>query len=133
MFASLSVPALVFLLSAPTAPEAPAPERAPPRVVETFPAHGAHIQPGLIEMRVTFDRPMSGQISIAQPGGEYHLVQMPCGDVRQSEDLRSFTQSCQAIAGAQHTVLFGGDNIPNFIAKDGSEARPFILSFTVAR
>jgi DNA-binding CsgD family transcriptional regulator len=137
MFASIVLVPTFLALSAPQA-EAVSSEvarRVPsysdvPKVVETFPAHGSQIEPGPFEMRITFDRPMMGQISIWRPGEPINLVQMSCGDVEQSEDLHSFAQVCEAVPGAQHIVFFGHATIPMFRAVNGAEAEPYVLSFT---
>ena len=104
-----------------------------PKVAQTFPAHGSQIDPGEFEMRITFDRPMMEQVSIMEPGEPINLVQMNCGPAKQSEDLHSFTQVCQAVPGAQHIVFFGHATIPMFRAVNGAEAKPYVLSFTVSR
>ena len=104
-----------------------------PKVAETFPVHGSQIEPGPFEMRITFDRPMMQQVSIMEPGEPINLVSMNCGPAKQSEDLHSFTQVCQAVPGAQHIVFFGHATIPMFRAVNGAEAEPYVLSFTVSR
>lgn len=127
-----AIPLALLLLSA--SPSSPLKEGASdsPKVVATMPVHGSRISPGAFEMRITFDRPMLDQVSILQPDGEANPVPMDCKpDVHQSEDLRSFTQICDAVAGAQHTVHFGGPQIPPFLAANRVPAQPFVLSFTV--
>jgi hypothetical protein len=100
-----------------------------PTVVRTSPSVGAIVAPGLLELAVTFDRPM-------QPGS-FSFVQKDtatypdCGNnipVR-SADGRTFTLSCTVQPGRQYEVWFNSPPYMNFKDAHGTPARPFQLKF----
>ena len=49
----------VTLPPCPQANKSPNPEFPPPKVVSSFPAKGAVVRPGIVILRVTFDKPMA--------------------------------------------------------------------------
>jgi hypothetical protein len=78
--------------------------RRPPKVVATFPADGAVVQPGILVVRVTFDGPMSCDASFE---GHSDLPN-PCpGRWREatlSQDRRSFRTVCEVKANTRYRL-----------------------------
>ena len=102
-------------------------------VERTLPVEGAQIEPGPFVLRVTFDRPMIGEIkSVFSPASE-DSVPLTCqGPPVLAEDGFSFEQLCIASAGAKHQVWFGHADMGSFRSEDGQSPDPHLLTFTVA-
>lgn len=104
-----------------------------PRVVNVFPARGAVVRPGLLVVRVTFDRPMAcqGTFDAAPP------LPNPCPGARRdmllSYDRKTVRTVCQVEAARQYGFTLGQDpNAPTFIGLDGLPAAPARITFSTS-
>ena len=111
------------------------PERAErPRVIDTWPKKGAVVRPGLLVVRVTFDRPMAcaGVFAASPP-----LID-PCpGTPREmvlSYDRRTIRTVCLVGADSPYGLALSQD--PNasgaFMGLTGLPSLPYRLDFTTA-
>jgi DNA-binding CsgD family transcriptional regulator len=100
-----------------------------PSVVSTFPTLDAVVEPGRINLSVTFDRPMRRR--------SYSFVQKsvatyPNCDKKlpaQSADGRTIELMCEVEAGHQYEVWFNRAPYMNFRDQNGVPAVPFGLRF----
>jgi hypothetical protein len=104
-----------------------------PKVVASFPTRGAIVRPGLLVMRVTFDRPMAceGGFDAAPP------LPNPCPGAAHamllSFDRRTVRTVCMVEAGRAYGVSLGQDPTANtFIGLTGLPALPARISFTTS-
>jgi hypothetical protein len=153
--AVLATPGLVVAAPpAPTAPQAEAatveelsvqpsaiclqphnePEASRPRIVSTFPAHGAVVRPGVLILRVTFDQPMSCKGFFASAPE----VKNPCPDDRQywvlSYDRRTIRTACHTEAGHHYGVRVSDNSLAvdsktTFVSLSGKRPTPYVLIF----
>jgi hypothetical protein len=98
-----------------------------PQVVDVFPARGAVVRPGLVVVRVTFDRPMSCDASF---GGASDLPN-PCPgrwrEVTISADRRSFRTVCEVKADARYRLL-----LRSFRSVHDSIMAPYDVTFSTS-
>jgi DNA-binding CsgD family transcriptional regulator len=124
---SATVSALVFAGAQSASNASSTPAR--PRVVSTFPAPGAVVKPGRIDLRVTFDRPMRQQsFSFVQKSPDTYP---DCGSNRpaQSADGRTFTLACRIEPGRQYEIWFNSEPYMNFADEKDVAAIPHGLRF----
>jgi DNA-binding CsgD family transcriptional regulator len=101
---------------------------APPRVISTSPASGAVIPPGPFLLRVTFDQRMqSGSYSYTRISPETYpdCAAQP----RLSDDGRTYTLQCTAVAGRQYEIWFNRPPYMNFRGTNGLSSVPHQLLF----
>lgn len=109
----------------------PKPARYPadhdPQVVDSFPRDGARLAPGFVQVRVTFDAPMSCYGEVTLQGGP----QDPCEPegVWVEPDRRSFLLRCRLARDARYTLRFARREGPGFVGLSGRAAQPFVLGF----
>ncbi len=98
-----------------------------PHVVNVFPAKGAVVRPGIVVVRVTYDRPMSCDASF---GGGSDLPN-PCpGNWREvtiSQDGRSFRTVCEVAPNSRYRLL-----LRSFKSEDNVLAAPYDVSFSTS-
>ncbi len=105
-----------------------------PSVASVFPARGSVVRPGLLVVRVTFDRPMAceGTFDAAPP------LANPCpGERREmllSYDRRTVRAVCLVEPGTAYGFTLGQDpNAPTFLGLDGGlPAQPARITFTTS-
>jgi hypothetical protein len=105
-----------------------------PRIVDVFPARGATVRPGLLVVRVTFDRPMAceGTFDADPP------LANPCpGGRRQmllSYDRKTVRTVCVVEAATQYGFSVGQDpNAATFLALEGGlPAAPAKIAFATS-
>ncbi|WP_312489954.1 LuxR C-terminal-related transcriptional regulator [Sphingomonas sp.] len=101
----------------------------PPRVAATSPAANSVVQPGSIDLTVTFDRPM-------RPNSYSFVYASPetypdCGHNQpvQSADRRTFTLTCSVQSGRLYEVWINSPAYRNFVDENGVAATPYRLQF----
>ena len=98
-----------------------------PKVVGVFPANGAVVRPGIVVVRVTFDRPMSCDASFA---GNSNLPN-PCpGAWREaflSQDGRSFRTVCEVAADTRYRMV-----LHSFRSANNVMASPYTVTFSTS-
>jgi Bacterial Ig-like domain len=101
-----------------------------PRVVETFPTHGAmDVDPATSEIRVTFDKEMcDGCWSWVRSSGE--AFPGSTGDAHYLEDMKTCVMPVKLEPGTKYVVWFNTANYQNFKDREGRPAVPTLLSFT---
>jgi hypothetical protein len=97
-----------------------------PKVARVMPAPGSVVRPGVMVLRVTFDRPMACKANLAVspfpipcPGGS--------GAVLISLDRRTLTTVCQVEAGASYSMP-----LVDFIGDGGAKSERYELAFTTS-
>jgi len=108
-----------------SSPVAPA---APPRVISTSPASGAVIPPGPFLLRVTFDQRMQeGSYSYTRTSPETYP---DCSSHPSlSDDGRTYTLQCTAVAGRRYEIWFNRPPYQNFRGVNGLSSVPHQLLF----
>jgi hypothetical protein len=112
----------------------------PPKIVDSFPANGAVLRPGLVVVRVTFDRPMSCEgFFFSDP---LHSVACPHHrqDMLLSLDRRTIRTVCRLDAGRIYTLILNDApaNGPERDARNvfesltGSAASPYEVKFNTS-
>jgi hypothetical protein len=102
-----------------------------PKVVSAFPGKGAVVRPGLLIMRVTFDKPMACDGLFA----EAHPLANPCPDSPQklslSYDRRTVRTVCIVAANARYGAWVSADpnGSFNFVGLTGLPSEPYRLDF----
>jgi len=101
----------------------------PPRVVSTYPAVGAEVQAGKIQLKVTFDRPMRASYSfvVARDRASFPAC---APKPQQSKDGRTFTLACTVVAGKDYWIGFNSAKFQNFASVTGVPATPATLRFS---
>ena len=103
-----------------------------PRIVSTFPANDAVVRPGLLVVRITFDRAMScsGFFMERQP------LRAPCPASRQkmvlSFNRRTVRLLCETTANTTYGLGIGDEAGHAFISLEGRPAAPEDLIFTTS-
>lgn len=100
----------------------------PPRVVALYPANGAQVPAGRLDLTVTFDKPMQAGWSFVMRDP----ATFPDCDAKpvQSKDRRSFTLTCTLHAGRRYELGFNNARHKNFTSESGVPAVPAVLTFT---
>ena len=104
-----------------------------PRGVQSFPERGAVVRPGLLVVRVTFDRPMAcdGLFAPAPP------MPNPCpGKVRSmllSYDQRTVRTVCWVAPGLRYGFSLGNPGTNTFIGLSGLPVLPARISFSTSQ
>lgn len=93
-----------------------------PVLVDSFPAEGAEVRPGLLIIRLTFDRPMTCDGVLTQ----MRRVDTPCRTTQRmalSFNQRTIRVACLTEAGKSYG--FRLSDMPNqtFVSQDGGEAK----------
>jgi hypothetical protein len=98
-----------------------------PHVVNVFPAKGAVVRPGIVVVRVTYDRPMSCDASFV---GRSDLPN-PCPgqwrEVTISQDGRSFRTVCDVAPNSRYRLV-----LHSFKSADNVMATPYDVSFSTS-
>ncbi len=102
----------------------------PPRVVDSYPAQGVVVSPGMVRVRVTFDAPMSCFSEVTADGGERDPCQ-PDG-TWELPGRRSFVMQCRLEPSTDYRMRFRRDEGRGFVGLSGRPAEPFDLAFTTA-
>jgi hypothetical protein len=103
-----------------------------PTIVSTFPAQGQMVRPGLVVMRVTFDRP------VACAGGFWDDPPLanPCPERVQhmvlSFDRRTVRSVCLLDPEKLYAVRLNRNPGDSFRTVDGATAEPFVLKFSTS-
>ncbi|MBS0335180.1 MAG: hypothetical protein JSS35_20620 [Proteobacteria bacterium] len=103
-----------------------------PKVLASYPTRGAVVRPGLLVVRVTFDRPMAceGRFEAAAP------LPNPCpGAVRAmllSYDRRTVRTVCMVKPGQAYGFSLGDPGTNTFIGLSGLPALPARISFSTS-
>jgi hypothetical protein len=127
-------------------PRDPPDEEIPaPKLVSTFPAQGQTVQPGLLELRFTFDLPMActGGVLVRgtkiDPCTEHSPTGAPVAQHwRHGWDRRSLRLLCRVEPGKKYvitlnkTVLSATVTWPDFKSLGGSKAGPYELTFATS-
>ena len=97
----------------------------PPKVVSSFPAKGAMVRPGLLVLRVTFDRPMSCLGLIQSHAPLPYPCPTPLRSPMISRDKRTFLTVCKVEANLHYGLW-----LDNFAGAAGTGSpRPYELEF----
>jgi hypothetical protein len=102
-----------------------------PKVVSAFPGRGAVVRPGLLIMRVTFDKPMACDGLFA----EAHPLANPCPGTPQklslSYDRRTVRTVCLVAPNARYGAWVSADpnGTFNFVGLTGLPSEPYRLDF----
>jgi hypothetical protein len=100
-----------------------------PRVVETFPAHGAtDVDPATSEIRVTFDNVMTDH-SWSWVRSSAEEFPESVGDVHYLEDGKTCVMPVKLKPGTKYVVWFNTANYQNFKDREGRPGVPHLLSF----
>lgn len=139
---SLRVQAATTCLQARDPPDRDIP---PPKVVSSFPAQDQAVQPGLLELRFTFDLPMACTGGVLVRGGktdpctEFTPEKVPIAQHwRHGWDRRTLRLLCRVEPGARYTVTLNKTVInatvawPDFKGLGGGKAQPFELTFVTS-
>ncbi len=101
-----------------------------PRVVDSFPAQGGVVAPGITLVRVTFDAPMScySEVTVIGDAGD------PCepAGAWALPARRSWVMQCRLAPGAAYTLRFRKSDGAGFVGLSGREALPYDLAFTTS-
>ena len=99
-----------------------------PRVVSTFPAEGQVVPPGLLAVRVTFDRPMTCSGFIENTAN----LPSPCPITEQkmlmSFDHKTVRTLCITQPNTEYAITVGG-GAQGFVSLDGQRAYPLTVHF----
>jgi hypothetical protein len=114
------------------APERGAERAERPKMVSSFPRRGTVVSPGLLVVKVTFDRPMAceGRFDASPP------LPNPCpgaGRMLLSYDRRTVRTVCVVEPGRQYGFSLGEDPLGNtFIGLTGLPAMPAKITFSTS-
>ena len=116
-----------------------------PKLVSTFPANGQTVQPGLLELRLTFDLPMACTGGVLVRGGKIDpcTEHTPAGAPiaqhwRHGWDRRNLRLLCRVEPGKRYvvtlnkTVMNAPVTWPAFKSLGGGKAGPYELIFTTS-
>lgn len=112
---------------APACPRARKADDQPPRLVSTFPAKGATVRPGLLILRLTFDKPMTCDGLLLADLPNLNPCPSPLEDPLFSRDRRTFLTVCR-ISRAQRYGL----QLQGFRSLTGHGVDPGELAFTTS-
>ena len=100
------------------------PDIPPPKLVSSFPAKGAVVRPGILILRLTFDRPMTcdGLLDIHAPLP--NPCPAPLRDPLFSRDRRTFLTVCSIGKGGHY-----GLRLNHFTSLAGRSSEPYELVF----
>jgi len=104
-----------------------------PRIVSIFPARGATVRPGLVVLRVSFDRPMAcaGRFAAAPP--LLNPCAQPVQQILLSFDRRTMRIPCAAEPGLRYGLGINRDlDGPVFLGLDGLPAEAYGFDFTAS-
>ena len=99
-----------------------------PRVVDSYPAGGGVVAPGVIRVRVSFDAPMSCFSEVTTDGGERDPCQ-PDG-TWELPARRSFFLQCRLDPSTAYLIRFRRSEGRGFVGLSGRSAEPYDLAFT---
>jgi hypothetical protein len=114
-------------VTAPKCPQARNPPDAgvlPPRLISSFPASGARVRPGVLILRLTFDRPMTCDGLLNVHAFFPDPCPKPLRDPVISRDRRTFLTVCQIDGGKRY-----GLRLNRFTSMAGRRAPPIELVF----
>ena len=108
---------------------APTVDKLPPVVVETFPVAGAHdVPPGETEIRVRFDKPMTGG-SWSWSGAWENSTPDILGDPHYTDDGRTCLIKVKLAPGTSYGYWLNSEKFQNFRDRAGRPAVPYLLTF----
>ena len=99
-----------------------------PKVVDSYPAQGGAVAPGVIRVRVSFDAAMSCFSEVTTDGGERDPCQ-PDG-TWELPARRSFFMQCRLEASTAYLIRFRRSEGRGFVGLSGRPAEPYDLAFT---
>ena len=103
-----------------------------PKIVRIFPGEGQVVRPGLLVIRITFDRPMTCGGFLAALAD----VASPCPsrvqNFIQTFDHRTVRTLCLTRPGQAYGVLVGGDCDHPFVSLDNQQAQPLAVRFSTS-
>lgn len=106
------------------------PAEAAPHVVDSYPAQGAVVPPGVLVVRLTFDAPMACNWAVI-PESRGDDPCTPTG-VWALPRRTIFRMRCQVEPGESYLIRFGGVDGYNFVGMSGQAAEPYRLRFTTS-
>ena len=92
----------VGMKACPEGRKPPDPESPPPRLVSTFPDKGAKVRPGVLVLRLTFDRPMTCAGLLDTEGYRPNPCPAPLNEPMISHDRRTFLTVCVIAANYRY-------------------------------
>lgn len=114
----------VGMKACPEGRKPPDPEIPPPKLVSTFPAKGAKVRPGVLVLRLTFDRPMTCAGVLDSEGYRPNPCPAPLIEPMISHDRRTFLTVCMTEANYRY-----GMRLRRFESLAGRPAPPSTLEF----
>lgn len=102
-----------------------------PKVVSTFPPHGAVIPAGIDRIAVTYDRPMLDGSWSFNTGGEHRFPEV-AGSPVISNDRRTFVLPVKLRPNTTYVVWMNSASYSNFKDEQGRPAEPYRLSFSTS-
>jgi hypothetical protein len=102
----------------------PDPAIPPPKLVSTFPAKGGKVRPGVLVLRLTFDRPMTCAGVLDSEGYRPNPCPAPLTEPMISHDRRTFLTVCMTEANYRY-----GIRLRRFESLAGRPAPPSKLEF----
>lgn len=101
-----------------------------PKVVSTFPPHGATVPAGVDLLQVTYDRPMAASWSFAT-GGEHAFPEL-AGNPSLSADRRTISLPIKLRPESTYVVWLNTERYNNFKDEKGQSAEPYRLTFSTS-
>jgi hypothetical protein len=102
-----------------------------PRIVSTFPTEGQVVRPGLLIVRITFDRPMTCGGFLQDLAGFANPCPPQTQTFIQSFDHKTIRTLCVTHAGQAYGVVLG-DRSEAFVSLDGQKAGLLPLRFSTS-
>jgi hypothetical protein len=104
-----------------------------PKVIDSYPAKGAVVRPGIVVVRVTFNRPMACDGAFAP----HMSMENPCpGESREmllSYDRRTFRTVCTVKPNTAYGMVLSQDpTAHSFMGLAGLPSLPYRLTFTTS-
>jgi hypothetical protein len=96
----------------------------PPKLVSTYPARGATIRPGVMILRLTFDKPMTCQGLLGIDGARANPCPAPLEEPLYSRDRHTFLTVCRIDGNGNY-----GLELKGFTSVTGQVAEPDELAF----
>lgn len=107
------------------------PAREPPWVIDSYPAEGAVVAPGVVMVRVTFNAPMACYWAVESQGGEDKAPCEPAG-AWELPGRSTWRMKCKLTPGGEYKVRFGAIDGHHFVGLSGLEAQGYTLRFSAS-
>jgi hypothetical protein len=102
-----------------------------PKVVSTFPPHGAVVPAGIDRIAVTYDRPMMDGSWSFNTGGEHAFPEVAGAPVR-SVDKQTFVLPVKLRPHSTYVIWMNSGRYLDFKDEQGRSAEPYRLSFSTS-